>query len=82
MDQSWVEACVVQGTVVLLGVVSIMIMIALYKQGWRSTRQDDQSRWKIPSGTMGWPLLGETLDFISCAYSPRPESFMDKRRAL
>lgn len=34
---------------------------------------------KLPLGTLGWPLLGETLEFISCAYSDRPESFMDKR---
>ncbi|KAG9455709.1 hypothetical protein H6P81_000217 [Aristolochia fimbriata] len=31
---------------------------------------------------MGWPFIGETLEFISCAYSPRPESFMDRRRIM
>lgn len=25
-------------------------------------------------------MVGETLDFVSCAYSPRPEAFVDKRR--
>ncbi|GAB4842455.1 hypothetical protein Ancab_012428 [Ancistrocladus abbreviatus] len=34
----------------------------------------------LPLGTLGWPLLGETMEFISCAYSDYPESFMDKRR--
>ncbi|KAK1416880.1 hypothetical protein QVD17_25999 [Tagetes erecta] len=37
---------------------------------------------KILSGTMGWPFIGETLDFISCGYTDRPQSFMDKRRRL
>ena len=36
----------------------------------------------LPLGTFGWPLLGETMEFISCAYSDHPESFMDKRRRL
>ncbi|XP_027125026.1 3-epi-6-deoxocathasterone 23-monooxygenase CYP90D1 [Coffea arabica] len=37
---------------------------------------------RLPLGTLGWPFLGETLDFISCAYSDRPETFMDKRRLI
>ncbi|KAJ0964499.1 hypothetical protein J5N97_025637 [Dioscorea zingiberensis] len=37
---------------------------------------------QLPRGSLGWPFIGETLEFISCAYSPRPESFMDKRRLL
>lgn len=36
----------------------------------------------IPLGSFGWPFLGETIEFISCAYSNRPESFMDKRRRM
>ncbi|KMT05545.1 hypothetical protein BVRB_7g176680 [Beta vulgaris subsp. vulgaris] len=36
----------------------------------------------LPLGTLGWPLLGETMEFISCAYSDYPERFMDKRRRL
>ena len=36
----------------------------------------------LPLGTLAWPLVGETIDFISCAYSDRPESFMDNRRSL
>ncbi|KAJ6696284.1 3-EPI-6-DEOXOCATHASTERONE 23-MONOOXYGENASE CYP90D1 [Salix koriyanagi] len=36
----------------------------------------------IPLGARGWPFIGETIDFVSCAYSDRPESFMDKRRRM
>ncbi|KAG8052848.1 hypothetical protein GUJ93_ZPchr0001g31604 [Zizania palustris] len=37
---------------------------------------------RLPPGSFGWPLVGETLDFVSCAYSPRPEAFVEKRRLL
>ncbi|XP_052175897.1 3-epi-6-deoxocathasterone 23-monooxygenase CYP90D1 [Diospyros lotus] len=36
----------------------------------------------IPSGSLGWPLAGETFHFISSACSPRPETFVDKRRLM
>lgn len=36
----------------------------------------------LPPGSLGWPIVGETMEFVSCAYSDRPESFMDKRRRL
>ncbi|XP_058069237.1 cytochrome P450 90D2 isoform X4 [Magnolia sinica] len=68
MDGPW-EACVT--TVVLLA----LILYTSWKI--RSNR-----RSSLPPGTLGWPYIGETLEFISCAYSPRPESFMDKRRLM
>ncbi|KAK2355627.1 cytochrome P450 [Trifolium repens] len=37
---------------------------------------------KIPKGNKGWPLLGETLDFIACGYTSNPVSFMEKRKSL
>ncbi|KAL6626916.1 hypothetical protein ACP70R_030642 [Stipagrostis hirtigluma subsp. patula] len=37
---------------------------------------------RLPPGSFGWPVVGETLDFVSCAYSSRPEAFVDKRRLL
>ncbi|XP_027343428.1 3-epi-6-deoxocathasterone 23-monooxygenase CYP90D1-like [Abrus precatorius] len=37
---------------------------------------------QLPLGTLGWPFIGETIEFVSCAYSDRPESFMDKRRRM
>ncbi|KAK6914768.1 Cytochrome P450, partial [Dillenia turbinata] len=52
----------------------------------RTTRRQGRSRRSssslIPSGTLGWPFIGETVEFIACAYSDRPESFMDKRRNM
>ncbi|GFP89340.1 3-epi-6-deoxocathasterone 23-monooxygenase [Phtheirospermum japonicum] len=38
---------------------------------------------KVPLGSLGiWPFIGETIHFISCAYSDRPETFTDKRRHM
>ncbi|KAL3527157.1 hypothetical protein ACH5RR_011813 [Cinchona calisaya] len=36
----------------------------------------------IPKGSSGWPIVGETLDFIASGYSSRPVRFMEKRAAL
>ncbi|XP_073317403.1 3-epi-6-deoxocathasterone 23-monooxygenase CYP90D1 [Primulina huaijiensis] len=37
----------------------------------------------IPLGNLGiLPFIGETIHFISCAYSDKPETFMDKRRLV
>ncbi|KAK8641863.1 hypothetical protein V6N13_011234 [Hibiscus sabdariffa] len=45
-------------------------------------RWNSKTLCHLPLGTLGWPFLGETIDFISCAYSDRPESFMDRRRRM
>jgi steroid 3-oxidase len=37
---------------------------------------------RLPAGSLGWPLLGETPAFILAAYSARPESFVERRRVL
>ncbi|OAY36516.1 3-epi-6-deoxocathasterone 23-monooxygenase CYP90D1 isoform X2 [Manihot esculenta] len=65
----------------LLWIVLAILLssIILYKN-----RNIRSSKYKtpLPLGNLGWPFLGETLDFISCAYSDRPETFMDKRRRM
>lgn len=37
---------------------------------------------QVPKGRLGWPLIGETLDFIACGYTSRPVSFMENRTSL
>ena len=37
---------------------------------------------RFPQGSLGWPILGETIEFVSSAYSDYPESFMDKRQLM
>ncbi|KAK4486010.1 hypothetical protein RD792_008671 [Penstemon davidsonii] len=36
----------------------------------------------VPKGSWGWPLIGETLDFIASGYTSKPVTFMEKRRSL
>lgn len=42
----------------------------------------NKKKGKVPRGNKGWPLLGETLDFIACGYTSNPVSFMEKRKSL
>ncbi|CAH2076476.1 unnamed protein product [Thlaspi arvense] len=55
---------------------------------WFRQDQDQEEEEKekkkrmIPKGSLGWPVIGETLAFIACGYSSRPVTFMDKRKSL
>ncbi|KAJ4962707.1 hypothetical protein NE237_022646 [Protea cynaroides] len=72
------------GFSILLG----MIMGWLFWWKWKNKnnkemeKKDDGDGGTIPKGSLGWPLIGETLDFITCGYSSRPVSFMEKRKSL
>ncbi|KAJ9703592.1 hypothetical protein PVL29_005074 [Vitis rotundifolia] len=35
----------------------------------------------VPRGNPGWPVIGETIDFIASGWSSRPVSFMEKRKS-
>uniref|UniRef100_A0A0D9UXX1 Cytochrome P450 90D2 n=1 Tax=Leersia perrieri TaxID=77586 RepID=A0A0D9UXX1_9ORYZ len=67
---SWLTAAAATA----IAAVAIVLIV------WRTRRR--RRRPGLPPGSFGWPLVGETLDFVSCAYSPHPESFVDKRRSL
>ncbi|XP_068640370.1 3-epi-6-deoxocathasterone 23-monooxygenase CYP90C1-like [Aristolochia californica] len=47
---------------------------------WFWRRQSE--RRQTPKGCLGWPLIGETVEFIACGRSSNPVSFMQKRRVL
>ncbi|WVZ72680.1 hypothetical protein U9M48_021099 [Paspalum notatum var. saurae] len=88
----WAPAgCLVDGAAVVLLVGAAAIAAALWALllSRRERRQPGagggggaRARARLPPGSFGWPLVGETLDFVSCAYSSRPEAFVDKRRLL
>ncbi|XP_042383985.1 cytochrome P450 90D2-like [Zingiber officinale] len=59
----------------------IILLLHQRRRGSSSSSSRGKISGKLPAGTDGWPFVGETLDFISCAYSPRPETFIDKRRS-
>ncbi|KAM3699511.1 hypothetical protein ACB098_05G030500 [Castanea mollissima] len=69
MDNMWV----------VLVTTIFLTTIILYKNRFRLR---SKHRSPLPLGTLGLPFIGETIEFVSCAYSDRPESFMDKRRSM
>lgn len=52
------------------------------KEDNRVMMKNKKKKGKVPKGNKGWPLLGETLDFIACGYTSNPLSFMEKRKSL
>ncbi|XP_006283516.2 3-epi-6-deoxocathasterone 23-monooxygenase [Capsella rubella] len=48
----------------------------------KKDEEEEKKKGKIPKGSLGWPVIGETLNFIACGYSSRPVTFMDKRKSL
>ncbi|CAI0392186.1 unnamed protein product [Linum tenue] len=74
----------------LLPSLLLISSLLLFKKGRRSiiSRSSPSSTSSpspsptLPLGSLGWPLVGETIEFVSCAYSDRPETFINKRRAL
>ncbi|KEH18338.1 putative 3-epi-6-deoxocathasterone 23-monooxygenase [Medicago truncatula] len=56
--------------------------LILYYRNRLSLKLKPKQRNQLPLGTLGWPFIGETIDFVSCAYTDRPESFMNKRCAM
>ncbi|KAL5718909.1 22alpha-hydroxysteroid 23-monooxygenase [Ranunculus cassubicifolius] len=70
MDNSLWSVCVT-GIFILLSVILLKKI---------SSKIRSKNRAPLPLGTLGWPIVGETIEFISSAYSNQPESFMNKRR--
>ena len=69
------------GGAVLAATVWLLCFRILPAVAGRPRRQPTkEEKARLPPGSFGWPVVGETLDFVSCAYSPRPEAFVDKRR--
>ncbi|KAF3790510.1 3-epi-6-deoxocathasterone 23-monooxygenase [Nymphaea thermarum] len=64
----------------LLGIAVLVVVASSWWWYCRSRRRRKER--KVPKGRLGWPIIGETLDYILHGYSSRPEDFMMKRRAL
>ncbi|XP_041000238.1 3-epi-6-deoxocathasterone 23-monooxygenase CYP90D1-like [Juglans microcarpa x Juglans regia] len=61
---------------IVLGSAIFLSTMILYRKKFRLR---SLQRSTLPLGTLGWPFIGETIEFVSFAYSDRPETFMDKR---
>ncbi|RDX67913.1 3-epi-6-deoxocathasterone 23-monooxygenase, partial [Mucuna pruriens] len=71
----------------IIGLWTLMGMLLcwwfLYVKKENSNRvKKKKKKGKVPKGNTGWPLLGETLEFIACGYTSNPASFMEKRKSL
>ncbi|KAK1314452.1 3-epi-6-deoxocathasterone 23-monooxygenase [Acorus calamus] len=67
--------------------VGFWLLVAIvggwYWVWWEREKERERKRG-VPDGSLGWPFIGETLDFISSGQSskPVPMCFMDKKRSL
>ncbi|KAF3440737.1 hypothetical protein FNV43_RR19023 [Rhamnella rubrinervis] len=59
--------------------MGIVVGWCWYKKEMKSRKENKVG---VPKGNLGWPLVGETIDFIACGYTSKPVSFMEKRRSL
>ncbi|GMI68174.1 ROTUNDIFOLIA 3 [Hibiscus trionum] len=66
----------------LLLLLLIVMSILLTWLWYNKMKLENKSGFGVPKGSLGWPLIGETLDFIASGYTSRPVSFMDKRKLL
>ncbi|KAL5557619.1 hypothetical protein UlMin_039855 [Ulmus minor] len=61
--------------------VGILVGWLCYENGKRGSKKTNNKQ-RVPRGNMGWPLIGETIEFIASGYTSKPVSFMEKRRSL
>ncbi|GAV60509.1 p450 domain-containing protein [Cephalotus follicularis] len=77
---------IMENLLLIVSVTAILLFTIIFLYNNMRVRSSSSSlstdSSPLPLGTLGWPFIGETIDFISCAYSDRPESFMDKRRLI
>ncbi|WCJ24936.1 Cytochrome P450 superfamily protein [Euphorbia peplus] len=68
-----------------LWVVMLSIIIGwfwYFNKNKKNKKMEINNNLHLPKGNLGWPFVGETLDFIASAYTSQPVSFMDKRISL
>jgi steroid 3-oxidase len=85
----WLPPASVVGSVTAALLVAVLVAWFFIPRLWSIKRRGStasgaagSSAARVPAGSLGWPLLGETPAFILAAYSRRPESFVERRRLL
>ncbi|KAL2333758.1 hypothetical protein Fmac_014971 [Flemingia macrophylla] len=66
----------------LMGMLLCWWFLCVKKENSDKVNKKMKKEGKVPKGNKGWPLLGETLEFIACGYTSNPVSFMEKRKSL
>ncbi|KAG8373236.1 hypothetical protein BUALT_Bualt11G0002700 [Buddleja alternifolia] len=77
-EKSWV--LMMSGVVGVVISVGLLYKLVIGRSDERSVKEKDE--FVIPRGRWGWPLIGETLEFIASAYTSKPVTFMDTRKSL
>ncbi|KAI3461947.1 hypothetical protein Pfo_018610 [Paulownia fortunei] len=74
---------------ILMSGFLLSVLCCLYKLLLMMKRVKEEERvdrngggFVLPRGSRGWPLIGETLEFIASAYTSKPLTFMEKRKSL
>ncbi|KAK4346885.1 hypothetical protein RND71_033224 [Anisodus tanguticus] len=70
--ESWIWICIATG-------VAIGWLIYMMR---KKQKEEEEMESGVPRGSSGWPVIGETLDFIASGYTSRPVTFMEKRKSL
>jgi steroid 3-oxidase len=81
---SWPAAVCVASIAAALLVAAVIVRCSLAgkRRGRGGAATSSTGEARLPAGSLGLPVLGETPAFIFAAYSPRPESFVEKRSLL
>lgn len=58
--------------------LTILLCLAIYLAIYLITRRNPNPI-KLPPGSLGWPLLGETLQFLRASRDGKPENFVKER---
>ncbi|KAL3824441.1 hypothetical protein ACJIZ3_020470 [Penstemon smallii] len=76
-------------SILMLLLSAIFIMYCNCRKKIKTSTYDDtqslggRRRPRLPLGSLGiFPFIGETIQFISSAYSHKPETFINKRRLM
>ncbi|KAK7406764.1 hypothetical protein VNO78_08395 [Psophocarpus tetragonolobus] len=67
-------------------IVGVCVVMSMFLMSWwilcGKNDEDAVAKVNVPKGNSGWPLIGETLDFIASCYTSTPVSFLEKRKSL
>ncbi|KAL1569508.1 cytochrome P450 [Salvia divinorum] len=81
-SEGWAVAAISLCVVCVCRVWMMMMKNKKKEREEKSVLQREEERFVIPRGSWGWPLIGETLEFIASGYTSTPVSFMEKRKSL
>ncbi|RDX76507.1 3-epi-6-deoxocathasterone 23-monooxygenase, partial [Mucuna pruriens] len=67
-------------------IIGVCVVMGVFSMTWwilcGKNYENTVAKAKIPKGNSGWPLLGETLDYIASGYTSTPVTFLEKRKSL